>query len=318
MSTHISKNTKISVNLTQRKFTRKFIFERIIMEKKLQGKNWCFTEFDNPEINFIFYQTWPDEGRVKYLLMGLETCPDTKRTHIQGYVQLHSNARLSGMKKLSETAHWELAKGSWKANYEYCTKEGNFTELGTPTKKTGQRSDLLEIQGKLDTGVDMKDIAADHFASFVRYHKGLGAYMALADSPRQGTCETWVFIGPPGTGKSHKAKEMFPNAYYKSPQTKWWDGYNGETEVILDEHNSAWFTWDYLLRLIDPICLPFQVELKGSTRHLKATKFIFTCNKDPRDWYENPANMPALLRRIQHVWRFNKDSDGSYVINKEC
>lgn len=40
--------------------------------------------------------------------------------------------------------------------------------------------------------------------------------------------------GPTGTGKTRGVRARFPDAYLKS-NTKWWDGYNGESVVILDE-----------------------------------------------------------------------------------
>lgn len=40
--------------------------------------------------------------------------------------------------------------------------------------------------------------------------------------------------GSTGTGKTRGVRERFPEAYLKS-NTKWWDGYNGEDVVILDE-----------------------------------------------------------------------------------
>lgn len=44
-----------------------------------------------------------------------------------------------------------------------------------------------------------------------------------------------VFIGPTGTGKSHRAwTEAGLEAYPKSPTTKFWDGYNGQRHGILN------------------------------------------------------------------------------------
>lgn len=109
---------------------------------------------------------------------------------------------------------------------------------------------------------------------------------------------------------------MWPGCYVKSPQTKWWDDYEGQPVVLFDEHNSAWFPWDYLLRMIDPLGLPLRVETKGGSKPMMATTFIFTTNREPKEWYtDEKFDMHALYRRITEIWRFQVFL-GAYVINK--
>lgn len=43
--------------------------------------------------------------------------------HLQGFCIMEKNQRLSAMKKIHPTAHWEIMKGSIEDSEKYCTKE---------------------------------------------------------------------------------------------------------------------------------------------------------------------------------------------------
>ena len=41
--------------------------------------------------------------------------------------------------------------------------------------------------------------------------------------------------GPSGTGKSRFVAARWPDAFWKAPESKWWDGYSGQETVVLDD-----------------------------------------------------------------------------------
>lgn len=83
----------------------------------------------------------------------------------------------------------------------------------------------------------------------------------------------WVW-GPSRTGKSTWARENFPDAYHKL-QNKWFDGYNREKAIILDDldidslghHLKIWMDVH-----------PCKGENKGQTIALQHEWFIVTSN----------------------------------------
>lgn len=104
-----------------------------------QSKNWCFTVNNYSVLDDQTLQDMP----YKYLIYGREV-GDEGTPHLQGYVQLKKITRLTGMKKLHPTAHWEVAKGTEEQNRTYCSKEGDFQEFGTPTKTKGGASTIAQ------------------------------------------------------------------------------------------------------------------------------------------------------------------------------
>lgn len=54
--------------------------------------------------------------------------------------------------------------------------------------------------------------------------------------PLSTQCEWWY--GPTGSGKSYEAYYSYPHAYHKSPHSEYWDGYQGEDVVIVDNMDS--------------------------------------------------------------------------------
>jgi len=117
-----------------------------------------------------------------------------------------------------------------------------------------------------------------------------------------------LFLGPSGTGKSHAAFGAFGTeapAYSKIPTTKWWDGYQGEENVIIDEFRGA-VSIALLLRWLDPAGYPLTLEVKGGGCVAKFKNVILTSNLHPLEWYPelDNATKQALLRRIE-ITEFN-------------
>jgi len=119
--------------------------------------------------------------------------------------------------------------------------------------------------------------------------------------PEPMTREIFVYVGPTGTGKSHRAwTEATFDAFPKDPRTKFWDGYQGQEHVVIDEFRGA-IDISHMLRWLDKY--PVIIEVKGSSAVLKAKKIWITSNLDPTLWYPDidQQTLAALVRRLQIV-----------------
>jgi len=114
------------------------------------------------------------------------------------------------------------------------------------------------------------------------------------------------FWGPTGTGKSYQARKYCTDrglTYFEKNDSNWWDMYQGEQVVIMDDFRgtlTGGVTYSTLLTWVDhgtPI-----VQVKGSAEKLSTEVFIFTSAVHPRDWYHNPLLNDS---HDQIVRRFN-------------
>lgn len=93
------------------------------------SKYWCFTYFHNNVSEMETLETLLK--KFKYIF-GIEVCPETKRSHLQGYVDFEKKVRPSETIKIKEI-HWEKCKGSKEQNIKYCSKDGKFrTNIKVP------------------------------------------------------------------------------------------------------------------------------------------------------------------------------------------
>lgn len=107
-----------------------------------------------------------------------------------------------------------------------------------------------------------------------------------------------VFWGVTGSGKSRRAwEEAGPQAYPKDPRTKFWCGYQGGPNVVIDEFRGG-IDIGHVLRWFDRY--PVLVEIKGGATVLRATTIWITSNISPEQWYPglDPGTQAALLRRL--------------------
>lgn len=289
-------------------------------------RHWCFT-LNNPtddekfELPRTEKELWPHATHCVYQLEAGEN----NTPHIQGYVRFDRQRTLIQVRRVIARAHWEHCKGTPLQNYEYCTKEEGRIEgpivvgefgigpgrsrrggSGTDSNggghlKRGQFLDLLQEDPHTSTA---ELIALGGLSVLTQNPNLLGiarGYL-LTDVRRDGVIVE-LYYGPTGVGKSRLADTLFPDAYRKGGGP-WWDQYEGELQVILEDFDSDFCSIGDLLRILDRYSL--RVPVKGSFVQLVANHFIITSNELPDEWYPNatPKRLNAVKRRIGDVIDF--------------
>lgn len=189
----------------------------------------------------------------------------------------------------------------------YCQK----TESAVPNSKfefgrkprTGAKSPVAQFDTTLDSlkKGNIPDVDAEHQVKYFGNLLKLKAFYSKTDDA-QGVRGTWIY-GPPGSGKSWKARQLAGDAgFYAKPQNKWWDLYNGEKTVILDDLDEGGACLSHLLKIwLDRYA--FTAETKGGSIRPDYDRFIITSNYVPEElWPAKPLEVQAIRRRCEFIY----------------
>jgi len=118
----------------------------------------------------------------------------------------------------------------------------------------------------------------------------------------------WLF-GPPGTGKSRFARHLCGNQQYDKNCNKWWDGYQGEHDVLIDDFDKSHHVLaHHLKQWADRY--RFTGEHKGSSACMRPQRLIVTSNYDISEIGWDEVTVAAIERRFRKVL-FDKAMDPS-------
>lgn len=264
-------------------------------------RNWMFT-LNNPQPEED-PKTWGYHFLAYQLEKGADGTP-----HYQGYVTFKKNKRFSAMKKLNPRAHWSMRRGTHEQALAYVTKEETRQEgpwvLGSAPQQ-GKRTDLEKVKDDLDSGVPMTEIANRHWGPWLKYNGAFSKYREISVPDRTEKPTVSVHYGPAGVGKSTRVKEFINSLgltfYQKEPTSKWWDGYENQDAVILEEFVGG-IPYCSLKVLLDSG--PAIVEVKNGHRKFTSKYVFIVSNHPPAEWYDEKHNHMELHRRIDVCYRY--------------
>jgi len=265
--------------------------------------------------SFIFTWNNPKESneddlmlfrQVTYLVYQVERGA-SGTVHLQGYMEFSRRQDMNRIIKSLKGIYLEPRMGSQAQAIAYCTKEETRVrgpyEYGTP------RADKIEIQDFAKLAIEGRrwEEVCEMAPRFgLMYAKSYQALRAAKVKPRSEKPTVLWLYGETGAGKTRFAYQNYPEAYWKMPDNKWWDGYNQEEDVIIDDIRADTFSFAFLLRLLDRY--PLKVEVKGGVQEFVAKNICITCPKRPEELFaEVREDIGQLMRRIDscHVFHAN-------------
>lgn len=227
--------------------------------------------------------------------------------HYQGFVQLHKRKTLGALKAVCATTHFEPRRGTVEQAWEYCRKDGDYTESDNapwyPEEHQGERTDLRRFYEDIKSGTPLIPMYDKHAESMIRYRHAFGDVRgAFARSAARNPAAIHWLFGPSRTGKNSYVRAFAAardlRVYDKDPTTEWWPDYDGEEIVQIDEITNKIY-YSTLLRAGDSTTL---VLPQKGTQCVFSSQYIFiTSNIQPDDVYsadsDHSDRWNALLER---------------------
>lgn len=284
--------------------------------KKYRG--WMLT-INNPTQNDIDTLVGKTEKDIKYTYLIFQfEIGENGTLHVQGFIYFLSPRKLTGVKKAIPRAHLEPAKYINKC-IAYCSKQetrvsGPFEYGHRPSQ--GKREDLIEIAEELKKpGVKVSHIAERFPAEYMMYTRGITAYSNIIAPHRTKAPTVYWLWGKSGVGKTTYARNLAknPDSYYVKDASIWWDKYEQQEVILIDDFDEARFPFRVLLNLLD--VLKMQGQTKGSYVEINSDYVAITCEFSPAQlWTDN--DYIQVERRIDKVIEIVRPASYQDVVRK--
>ncbi len=265
-------------------------------KQEVPTKYWCYTINNPTEVDIV------SNDLFTYHVYGIEVGEEGTK-HFQGFCIFKKVKRLTAVKKVFPRAHLERMKSTPKKSAAYCMKDGDYKEHGIITLTASERmaerwQDAIELarQNKID------DILPDLQARYYHAWKRMAQDHPQTPETNPTTCGIW-YVGPTGSGKSKAVREEYTDIYDK-PLNKWWDGYQNQSTVLLedvDDSHASWIGY-YLKRWSDHY--PFPAEQKGTTIQIRPKQLVVTSQQTIDEIFPMAPKTSAALKRRFRVTHF--------------
>lgn len=288
------------------------------MTAKYQNYSFTWNNYTNDTIALLA------DLDCEYIVYGKEVGA-SGTPHLQGYVRFKNERSEKAVRKVFLGANIDPTISN-SGSIEYCQKgeqpheeweqqktagpnyglNADVYERGKKPAGQGKRSDLDAVRDLLKENPKMRKVV--DIASSYQSVKMAEQILKYKEAPRNWECEVYWFWGSTGSGKSRTAFEICdPDDTYVCMSTaKWFDGYDGHSDVIIDDMRKDFCKFHELLRLLDRYA--YKVETKGGTRQFRAKRIFITSCFSPQVLFSTREDINQLLRRIKEIRLFGTDT----------
>lgn len=150
----------------------------------------------------------------------------------------------------------------------------------------GKRTDLERLRAAIttDPGNDLA-IVNDPvlFPLFLRHHNAIAKVRLLIATPNPDPPFICVLLGESGAGKSRLVKEFCVPYFRFASSDGWWDAYDGQDTIFIDDMDGSSMQFRLLLQVLDSNCP--RTKVKGGFVQPFIREVYITTNVHPINWY---------------------------------
>lgn len=290
---------------------RRFAVKKNFTMPTIQGLFWCFTLNNYSQEEFDALMELDSDEDVRYAVYGREVGIN-QTPHIQGYIEFKTRKTINQVKeKIGRRCHIELRRGTGQQASDYCKKDGNFDEFGEmstgkrgPGKKKFTIDELEEIEKKEGIAALAKlDITESQFKGYVFRR----SFFQRPSKEFRKVDFRWYY-GKTGTGKTRRAMYEFADqdVFFKMAG-QWFDGYQGEEIVLIDDLREGGIDMDVLLRLTGGYAGRYPIKGGSVIIHPKIVVVTAPCRPEQMFRTSDTDNIDQVLRRITSIEEFTEE-----------
>lgn len=284
-------------------------------------RSWAITQNNYPDTELA------DNMECKYLVYGKELSK-TNTPHLQITCVYKNGKSVSAVRKLWPKCNVEVAanversilycmKGEMDSDlfksikdnkllteHEEYGKNADVTERGDKPKSQQEKGDCEKERWKniidLAKKGDMESICEADPQAYVHAYKTLkqiGTDHIEAKHSLDKLENYWVW-GKAGLGKTLWVQSETKEECYMKPCTKWWDGYKGQEDVLIDEleKKAAEYNMGHYLKEWAQHKY-FLAEIKGGTISIRPKRLYVTSNYSMEEIFGHDEEMLAAIKR---------------------
>jgi len=266
-----------------------------------RSRRFCFTWNNYPldaedQLRCLF-----ERKHAIYLVFGREV-GDSGTPHLQGYLHLKFATTFRALKAQLPMVHIERARGDGQQNRDYCTKDADFVELGTLPEDKGKagKEAWAKILRKAEEG-DWEWIKMEYPRVWINTYSKLQSLRQPQLGVIDGDITNEWWYGNTGTGKSRLAWEKYGAICYQKMLNKWWDGYDAEKVVIIEEWSPKNEVTASALKIWADR-YPFAAQIKGGVlQKIRPQKIIVISNYRLSDCFPDQRDREPVARRFKEI-----------------